>query len=76
MTRIQEKELSQKISEVLRNVEHGERYVVTKEGIEVAEIVPVPGNKNREGWKHTLKKATLTPGQTIQQIVEEEREEN
>ncbi len=76
MTRIQVKELSEKISEVLRNVEQGERYVVTKEETAIAEIVPIGSISKLQGWKRTINKVTLKPGPTIQQLIEEEREED
>jgi len=76
MTKIQVKELSKRITEVLHNVEKGERYIISKEETAIAEIVPLSLRRPKQGWKRAISRITLTPGPTIQQLIEEAREED
>ncbi len=51
MTVIPQRDLRNKVSEILRRAEQGERFTVTVSGRPVAELGPVGGAENFASWE-------------------------
>lgn len=64
-------DLTQPISNVVTNIEKGNKYLIIKEGKPIAEILPF--KKNKEGWKRKIKKISLSEKGIIDKFIEEER---
>lgn len=71
MVQVKVSEISRKIEDVLNQVEKGENCLILKEGIPIAEILPI--KTKSQGWKRKIKKVKLPKGVSAQSYIEYER---
>lgn len=71
MVHVRMNEISQKIEEVIHQVEQGENCLIFKEGTPIAEIHPI--KTKGQGWKRKVEKIKLPEGVTAQYYIELER---
>lgn len=72
MVQVKVDELSRKIDNIMLKIENGESCVIIKEGLPIAEILPVA--KKAKGWKRSIKKISLPEGVSTQPYIEQERD--
>jgi len=54
MTSIGSFEAKRNLSQLLRRVEGGEEFVITRHGTPVAQLVPIPGKRDRDRTKQII----------------------
>lgn len=71
MNQISVAQSSKKIDHYLTLMEEGERLQLIREGKAIAEIIPLPPQK--QGWKRKIRKATLLKDVNTTELIEAER---
>ncbi len=64
-------DLTQPLSNMIGDIEKGNKCLIIKEGKPIAEILPF--KKKKEGWKRKIKKVSLPAKGLVDKYIEEER---
>ncbi len=72
MDQVKIDDLASQAETLMKRVERGEVFIITKGGRPIAELHPL--KKKKPSWKREIKKITLPAGVSAQAFIEEERD--
>jgi len=64
-------DLTQPLSNMIGDIEKGNKCLIIKDGKPIAEILPF--KKKKEGWKRKIRKVSLPEKGLVDKYIEEER---